>query len=101
MSTYLQYHHGNFWFQIKVPKSLIGRYSDVVRQNLQTSDRAVAQFQAYQMAGQWLSRFQAEKSTSYGVPSTPDLIHIPETLQGPFHAAIWSQCKNGRISAKE
>ena len=42
MSTYLQFHHGCFWFQIKVPKSLIARYGDVVCQNLQTSDRAVA-----------------------------------------------------------
>lgn len=50
---------------------------------------------------QWLSRFQAEKSTSYGVPSTPGPVHIPETLQGPFHAAIWLQCKNGRVSAKK
>lgn len=23
MSTYLQFHHGSFWFQIKVPKSLV------------------------------------------------------------------------------
>lgn len=78
MSTYLQFHHGSFWFQLKVPKALIARYGNVVRQNLQTGDRAVAQFQAYQMAGQWLSRFQAEKPSVLSTPLIPDEIFTPE-----------------------
>lgn len=88
MSTYLQFHHGSFWFQLKVPKALVARYGNVVRQNLQTGDRAVAQFQAYQMAGQWLSRFQTEKSTSYGVPSTPDPIPETSTHEAPATTRI-------------
>lgn len=36
MSTYLQFYHGSFWLQFKVPKSLVARYENVVRQNLQT-----------------------------------------------------------------
>lgn len=79
MSAYLQFHHGSFWFQLKVPKALNARYGNVVRQNLQTGDRAVAQFQAYQMAGLWLSRFQAEKSPQFSAPSNPDEIRPAET----------------------
>lgn len=40
--AYLVQHHGTLWFQIRVPRPLTARYGQLVRQNLQTTDRAVA-----------------------------------------------------------
>lgn len=59
--SYLVHHHGTLWFQIRVPKPLAARYGQLVRQNLQTTDRAVAQALAFQLAGQWLTRFATER----------------------------------------
>ena len=57
--SYLSYHHGSYWFQLRVPALLVAKYGRVLRVHLRTQERSVAQHQAYQMAGQWLERFQA------------------------------------------
>ncbi len=62
--AYLVQHHGTLWFQIRVPRPLAARYGRLVRQNLQTTDRAVAQMLAFQLAGQWLARFTTDKLAS-------------------------------------
>jgi len=54
-------HHGTYWFQIRVPNCLNNRYGRFIRQNLQTSERALAQQLAYQLASTWLSRFSIER----------------------------------------
>lgn len=59
--AYLVHHHGALWFQIRVPRPLTARHGQLVRQNLQTTDRALAQVLAFQLAGQWLARFAAER----------------------------------------
>jgi len=59
--AYLVSHNGRLWFQIRVPTALIGRYGRLIRTNLQTKDRAVAQPSALQMAGQWLTQFASER----------------------------------------
>ena len=40
---YLITHHGTFWFQIRVPKSLVPRYGTHIRQNRWLAERALAQ----------------------------------------------------------
>ena len=57
--SYLSYHHGSYWFQLRVPALLVAKYGRVLRVHLRTQERSVAQHPAYQMAGQWLERFQA------------------------------------------
>ena len=59
--SYLVQRHGAFWFQIRVPNPLAPRYGKFIRLNLQTTERAVAQPIALQLAGQWLARFTVEK----------------------------------------
>ncbi len=60
--AYLVLHHEIFWFQIRVPAPLVDRYGRLIRQNLQTNNRAQAQQLAHQLAGHWLTRFYAERS---------------------------------------
>lgn len=55
--SYLCQRNGTFWFQIHVPKQLVNHYGQFVRQNLQTTERSVAQPLALQLAGHWLARF--------------------------------------------
>ena len=64
--AYLVHHHGTLWFQIRVPRPLAARYGQLVRQNLQTTDRAVAQMLAFQLAGQWLTRFATDRMSPDG-----------------------------------
>lgn len=63
--SYLVHHHGTLWFQIRVPKPLTARHGRLVRQNLQTTNHSIAQALAFQLAGQWLTRFATEKM-AYG-----------------------------------
>jgi integrase len=58
--AYYNLHHGTYWFQIRVPKSLQDRYGSLVRINLQTPVRAEAQSMAFRFAGDWLNRFACE-----------------------------------------
>ena len=76
--SYLTYHHGSYWFQLRVPAPLVTRYGRVLRVHLQTQERCVAQHQAYQLAGQWLARFQAERADpGQLLPLTPPAISVP------------------------
>ncbi|HEY9199773.1 MAG TPA: site-specific integrase [Gammaproteobacteria bacterium] len=61
--AYLVQHHGTFWFQIRVPRPLSAHYGQLVRQNLQTNNHAIAQAMAFQLAGHWLTRFATERMT--------------------------------------
>jgi integrase len=62
--AYLVLHHEIYWFQIRVPAPLVDRYgSRLIRQNLQTRDRALAQQLAYPLAGHWLMRFSTERGS--------------------------------------
>ena len=76
-------HHGTFWFQIAVPAPLVGRYGKLIRQNLQTGDRATAQLIAYQLASHWLGRFAADKFGAQDVPQ-----HDPSQLPAQPVAGI-------------
>lgn len=33
---YLSYHHGSYWFQLRVPAPLVAKYGRVLRVHLQT-----------------------------------------------------------------
>lgn len=70
---YLSSHHGSFWFQIRVPAALITLHGRSIRQNLQTTERAVAQQMAYQLASYWLGRFSADRAG----------VSAPQTVLGP------------------
>ena len=50
--TYLTFHHGSFYFQIRVPLLLGAAVRLTIRLNLQTGELAVAQPLALQLAGQ-------------------------------------------------
>ena len=78
--SFLSLHHGTYWFQIRVPKTLVGRYGRLVRQNLSTSDRSLAQQLGYSLAGTWLARFGAEKNSSFLQAN------VPATELAPFPA---------------
>lgn len=58
---YLTRRDGTLWFQIRVPNALVWRYGKMIRQCLRTSDLAIAQPIALQLAGHWLARFSTEK----------------------------------------
>lgn len=86
---YLTRRDGTLWFQIRVPNVLVWRYGSMIRQCLRTSDLAIAQPIALQLAGQWLARFSTEKfDTATGiegtVPSTPAALRPDPTT----HQAI-------------
>lgn len=74
---YLSRRDGTLWFQIRVPNALVWRYGSMIRQCLRTSDLAIAQPIALQLAGNWLARFSAEKfdtataSAAAPPPATP------------------------------
>jgi len=83
--SYLIIHHGSFWFQIRVPRPLVPKYGTVIRQNLQTTDRRVAQPLAYQLASHWLTQFTLERGQAGYMP-VPDLPHQaqPSAPQQPY-----------------
>lgn len=62
--SYLIFQNGAFWFQVRVPKPLVGRYGSLIRKNLQTNDLAIAKPLALQPAGYWLQRFAALRQGS-------------------------------------
>jgi len=71
---YLVNHHGTFWFQIRVPKTLVSRYGNHIRQNLSLTDRSLAQPLAYQLASHWLTQFACDRMTVKDQgPSSPSL----------------------------
>jgi Domain of unknown function (DUF6538) len=59
--SYLVQHPNTWCLQIRVPAVLSGRYGRLIRQDLQTPDRALAQQLAYQLAVAWLGRFSSER----------------------------------------
>lgn len=76
--SYLIYHHGSFWFQIRVPRQLTHRYGQLIRDNLNTNDRTLAQSLAYQLAGQWLGRFSAERAIQASSDTPAPVMHSAE-----------------------
>ncbi|MCX9157190.1 site-specific integrase [Niveibacterium sp. 24ML] len=97
--AYLVQHHGTFWFSIRVPVSLQGRFGPVVRVNLQTTDHAFAKPMALRLASEWLSRFDAARAEALsGVPApalaapalTPphqSVMHPPPVTTGELASA--------------
>lgn len=76
--SYFTYHHNTYWFQLRVPVPLVPRYGRLLRINLQTQERSVAQHQSFQLAGQWLARFQAERADpEQRSPLIPAAIDLP------------------------
>lgn len=82
--SYLVYHHGTFWFQIRVPKSLVPRYGTHIRQNLGLTERALVQPLAYQLASQWLSRFAFEKTGVDSLDAVPFSLFQNATHAGEY-----------------
>ncbi len=92
--AYLVQHHGTFWFSIRVPVSLQGRFGPVVRVNLQTTDHAFAKPMALRLASEWLSRFDAARADALSgapapvlgspefAPSSPSSLHPPPIATG-------------------
>lgn len=92
--AYLIQKNGTYWFQIRVPNTLVPRYGAFIRYCLQTKELSVAQPIALQLAGQWLARFSVEKhdpaigfeqTTPFAPPgSPPDPFLQPGTGQPPI-----------------
>ena len=86
-------HNGAYWFQICVPKRLAAKFGQIIKLNLQTTDRGEAQRPAYRLAGDWLDRFAAERlgvSDAKDDPPTalleapaPRDTHLPEPGSHP------------------
>lgn len=76
--SYMIHHHGAYWFQIRVPRQLTHRYGPLIRQNLNTSNRALAQSLAFQLAGQWLARFAAERASQASSDTPAPAMHSEE-----------------------
>lgn len=96
--AYTILHNGTYWFQIRVPQNLVSTFGRIIRLNLQTSDRPVAQRLAYRLAGDWLDRFAAARlgvfeSAGELAPALPALpapqpaLPRPETASNLFPAA--------------
>lgn len=89
---YLVQKHGSFWFQIHIPKALAARYGAFIRQNLQTTERSIAQPLALQLAGQWLARFASEKNAAnngfeHPLPGGPQP-YLPQVPPYPPQAVL-------------
>lgn len=87
---YLVFHHGRYYFQLRVPRSLTDRYGRLIRQNLQTADKAVAQQMACRLASDWIGRFSFERHglDDAALGRSPDpapalSVELPETVREP------------------
>ncbi|WP_159098164.1 DUF6538 domain-containing protein [Parazoarcus communis] len=56
--NYLTFHHQSYYFQLRVPLALQPQYGSVVRENLQTTDPAVAKAIALRLASEWFGTFK-------------------------------------------
>ena len=81
---YLTRRDGTLWFQIRVPNVLVWRYGSMIRQCLRTSDLAIAQPIALQLAGNWLARFSAEKFDAATAPAAAPPPATPAPPPDPF-----------------
>lgn len=87
--SYFTYHHSSYWFQLRVPVPLVPRYGQLLRINLQTQDRSVAQQQSFQLAGHWLARFQSERTNTGPLPPPfPVINHEPIVTPAPAEADL-------------
>lgn len=102
MSSYLVFHHGTWWFRIRVPARLVGQHGPYIRQNLQTRDWSVARALALKLASEWLVRFSCPVSgPAYDTgatctpPPSPDVV-TPEQehSSGPCRLSVASD-ENG------
>ncbi len=81
--SYLTFHHGAYWFQIRVPKPLSARYGKLIRQNLQTSDLSVAKPMALQLGAHWLQQFALARQGITPLPVAPLPAVDPPAAEAP------------------
>lgn len=81
---YLTLHHHRYWFQIRVPGRLRGRYGPVVRVNLQTEDPATAKLLSLHLAAEWLTKFAAAAVPDDPEPNPPP---APDAATGATETA--------------
>ncbi|MDD5390968.1 MAG: hypothetical protein PHD37_16655 [Gallionellaceae bacterium] len=67
--SYLVFHHGSYYLQLRVPGDLKSRHGAVVRVNLQTQESVLAKVLALRLASDWLTRFDADRAI--GAQSVP------------------------------
>lgn len=80
--SYLVSHHGALYFQIRVPAAFRGRFGNLVRTHLQTSDVAIAKALAMRLAGEWLTRFATERELGDEFVAVGSSGSAPGTLTG-------------------
>ena len=80
---YLTLHHNTLWFQIRVPVSLRARYGTLVRVNLQTADRALAQPLSLRLAAEWLTRFSLIAAGTEPLPAWASAGHDAAVMTPP------------------
>jgi len=60
--SYLVFHHGSCYFQLRVPNDLRCRHGAVVRVNLQTQEVALAKVLALRLTSEWFTRFDTDRA---------------------------------------
>ena len=83
---YITLHHNAYYFQLRVPAALRGRYGEIVRLNLGTNERDIARPLALQLAAYWLTRFSVETldgTASFDPPApiAPLVTAVEETMK--------------------
>lgn len=79
--NYLVFHHGSYYFQLRVPVDLRGRHGNIVRVHLQTQEAAMAKVLALRLASEWFTRFDADRCTGGQNASVPAF--VPSALTPP------------------
>lgn len=62
--SYLVFHHGSYYFQLRVPADLRSRHGPIVRVHLQTQEVAFAKVLALRLASEWFTRFDTDRAAS-------------------------------------
>jgi len=79
--NYLVFHHGSYYFQLRVPVDLRGLHGNIVRVHLQTQEAAMAKVLALRLASEWFTRFDADRFTGGQGASVPAF--VPSALTPP------------------
>lgn len=83
--SYLIFHHGAFWFQLRVPAALRPQFGPVIRVNLQTREATAARPIALRLAADWLARFDLARFGASDLPASSGSVAPPEL---PSAAAV-------------